>query len=674
MKLMIVESPNKTKKIGQYLGNDWIVAASFGHIRDLPLHEIGVSTPDYQPAYEVVERGKKQVNKLKELAKKADELWLATDPDREGEAISWHLYELLGKGKTVKRITFNEITESAIKNAVTNPRDIDMNLVMAQQGRRVLDRLYGYKISPALSARLTETGISAGRVQSIALMLIVQRERDIRAFKPTQHYGITALFNSEGQQWKAQWQSNDFVTDDSPYILDKLCAEKVREAATHGLIVTAYQEQERKRKPAAPLITSTLQQAAANKLNMSVGDTMKAAQKLFEAGYITYMRTDNPNLSDEAIAALHDFLNSIGQSAQIADKPNKWKAKDDAQEAHEAIRPTDFAVKEADVDDEQAQALYQLIRRVAIACQMKDAIYSVRTVELTTTEAITLDNVPNPKSAPLKFTATASVLRYKGWQIMADDFTDEDEIERQSSLPELSENTILTPNDTCIDELETKAPKRYSETALVKALEREGIGRPATYANIIETQIKRNYAQLEKRVFVPTKFGESVVSALEHHFSIMKTTYTAEMESKLDEIARGKMTYRDVVAHYDEVLDNELSAFQQANIKTFGDKTSYPCPKCKTGNLRRIKGKNGFFWGCSNYNTVQPCDYIAFDDKGKPAKPREINTNYPCPECGSGYLQRYPSKKDKTKYWWGCSEYKNGCKYKTFDDNGKPKK
>lgn len=195
MKLMIVESPNKTKKIGQYLGNDWIVAASFGHIRDLPLHEIGVSTPDYQPAYEVVERGKKQVNKLKELAKKADELWLATDPDREGEAISWHLYELLGKGKTVKRITFNEITESAIKNAVTNPRDIDMNLVMAQQGRRVLDRLYGYKISPALSARLTETGISAGRVQSIALMLIVQRERDIRAFKPTQHYGITALFD-----------------------------------------------------------------------------------------------------------------------------------------------------------------------------------------------------------------------------------------------------------------------------------------------------------------------------------------------------------------------------------------------------------------------------------------------------------------------------------------------
>lgn len=674
-KLLIVESPSKTKKIAHYLGEGWQVEASFGHIRDLPVHEIGVSAPDYAPVYEVGERSQKQVAKLKALAKEASEIWLATDPDREGEAIAWHLYELLGRGKTVKRVTFNEITESAVKKAIANPRDIDMNLVMAQQGRRVLDRLYGYKISPMLSSKLCEKGVSAGRVQSVALKLIVEREQEIQRFVATKHFGVSCQFETDHITWQAKWKKDDFITEDNPYITDRSEAQKVVDAADLGLIVTDYQEQEKKRKPQAPLITSTLQQAAANKLKMSVGDTMKAAQTLFEAGLITYMRTDNPNLSDEAIASLHDFLASVGQSTHIAPKPNKWKAKDDAQEAHEAIRPTDFAVKDAPISDEHAKQLYALIRRVAIASQMADAVYKVRTATLQTTQAVNLENVPNPQTAPAIFSASGSECLYKGWQIMAaDDYTDEDGDETSSLLPQLQEQQQYKPEAVNLSDLETRSPRRYSETSLVKALEKHGIGRPATYANIIETQLKREYAVLEKRLFKPTELGKAVESALDGRFAIMDTAYTADMESQLDAVAQGCATYRDIVGHYDNALDNELADFTQATIKPYGNVQTYPCPECKEGHLRKLKGKSGVFWGCSNYKSG--CKCTRPDANGKPGEQQtkqSINTDHPCPECGKGYLQRYPSKKKKNTFWWGCSEYKNGCTYTTIDNVGKPK-
>lgn len=674
MKLLIVESPSKIKKISSYLGKDWQVEASFGHVRDLPSHEMGVTAPDYVPDYAVVERSKGQVAKLKTAAKQAEEIWLATDPDREGEAIAWHLLELLGKGKIVKRITFNEITESAIQKAVKNPRQIDMNLVMAQQGRRVLDRLYGYKISPALSAKLAKTGVSAGRVQSVALKLIVERERAIRDFKTTKHYSVILDFENNEKIWSAKWKADAFIDEDSPYITDIQEVQKVIEAAKQGVIVLRMKEQEKKRRPSAPLITSTLQQAAANKLKMSVGDTMKAAQKLFEAGFITYMRTDNPNLSDEAIASLHEFLHSVGQSEHIADKPNKWKAKEDAQEAHEAIRPTNFALKAAEIDDEQAQALYKLIRRAAIASQMKDAIYKVRTIELQTLSEVELKNVPQPQSSKMTFTASGNKLLYSGWRLMGDDYSNEDEEEETIELPELQENIKLQPVHAKITDLETKPPRRYSETSLVKALERDGIGRPATYANIIDTQLKRNYAILKNRVFEPTTLGEAVVLALEGKFQIMETAYTAEMETQLDAVAQGRANYVDVVSHYDTALNAELATFHATNIAVHGG-TQHLCPRCNTGTLRRIKGKNGYFWGCSNYKATPACDYVANDDKGEPAKVQEISTEYPCPEenC-SGFLQRHQSNKNKKKYWWGCSEYKNGCRYMAFDEGGKPKK
>lgn len=674
MKLLIVESPSKTKKIAHYLGAGWQVEASFGHVRDLPVHDMGVSAPDYEPAYEIGERSKNQVAKLKMLAKDAAEIWLATDPDREGEAIAWHLNELLGRGKTVKRVTFNEITESAVKKAIAHPRKIDMDLVMAQQGRRVLDRLYGYKISPLLSTKLCEKRVSAGRVQSVALKLIVEREQAIRNFVATEHFGVCLNFTDGAtDDWQAVWKTETFITDDYPYITDKHAAQIVQQCAENGVIVKSFNEVEHKRKAPPPLITSTMQQAAANKLKMSVSDTMKAAQTLFEAGLITYMRTDNPNLSDEAISALHTFLINKGQAKHIAKTPNKWKAKDDAQESHEAIRPTDFNTREANTGDSNADKLYQLIWRTAVACQMADATYKMRKAVLETLTPVTLENVPNPQTAPAQFIAKGSECIYKGWQmVMRDDYTNEEELDN-NNIPNLIEGQTYIPTESQIMALTTRPPRRYSETSLVKALERHGIGRPATYANIIETQLKRQYAVLEKRLFKPTALGEAVSSALDGRFAIMDTAYTAEMESQLDAVAQGRATYCEIVGHYDNALNDELADFTQAKIKPYGNAQTYPCLECETGQLRKLKGKNGAFWGCSNYQAG--CKCTRPDDKGKPGAPqnKSMRTEYLCPECKKGYLQRYPSKKKKNAFWWGCSEYRSGCTYTTFDNAGKPK-
>ena len=381
---MTIESPTKRKHIAAYLGAGWVVEASFGHVRDLPEQDMGVDPGNYRETYEVTKSGKGVVAKLKGMAKQMEEIWLATDPDREGEAIAWHLKTLLGHDKTVRRVTFSEITQTAVLRAVQQPRDIDENLVDAQRARRVLDRLYGYKLSPALGDKLGRRGVSAGRVQSVALRLIVERERAIRTFRPVKHYGAAAICETEGRQWQAKWDTAPFVTEESPYITDKESAGNVRRMAQSGLRVIACGEKEQQQMPPAPLITSTLQQAAANRLGLSVGATMAAAQQLFEAGLITYMRTDNPNLSDEAIATLRDYLRAAGQDDHIADPPHHWKAKDGAQEAHEAIRPTDFARRTADSGDPVADQVYQLIRRAAIASQMRPAIYKIRKARLET--------------------------------------------------------------------------------------------------------------------------------------------------------------------------------------------------------------------------------------------------------------------------------------------------
>ncbi len=668
MYLLIVESPSKTKKIAGYLGKGWQVEASFGHVRDLPIKEIGVSAPSYEPNYEISEKSKKTVAKLRELAKKADEIYLAPDPDREGEAIAWHLAELLCKNKPYKRVTFNEITESAVKKSINNPRLIDENLFMAQQGRRVLDRLYGYKLSPELSNKLNQYGVSAGRVQSVALRVIVDRERAIRNFVNTTHYGVSLIFDG----WFAHWDTSDLLNDDNPYITDKTIADAVCIAVDNGgVTIKSFNEKEQSRKPPAPLITSTLQQAAANALKMSVSDTMDAAQKLFEAGLITYHRTDNPNLSEESIELIWDFLRSVGQDIHIPDKANKWKSKADAQEAHEAIRPTDFNKRTADTGDALLDKLYLLIWRVAVGSQMKSAVYKVRKAVLESNDIVDFSGAPEPKKQKAIFKASGRELIYQGWLILnKDDYTSEDS-DSDDNLPILPVNEVVKPTSVELLEKETKPPRRYSETALVKMLERESIGRPSTYASIIQVLLNRNYVEIKKRQFEPTPLGEAIVDALVNRFAIMETAYTSEMENQLDAVAQGRATYLDVVTEYDNALNAELNNFKNAQIKPFGNDKTYPCPECEDGQLSRRKGKYGFFWGCSNYRNG--CQCMRPDNNGKVGEPKgkqPIDKTHKCPECESGYLQKRKSKKGK--WWWGCSGFKNGCKYMAYDKDGQP--
>ena len=682
-RLLIVESPNKTDKIQHYLGSGWVVAASYGHIRDLPPGEMGVAPPDYRPQYVTGQRSGKTIAKLKALAHDASEIWLATDPDREGEAIAWHLQQVVGHGKTCRRVTFNEITQSAVAQAIRQPRQVDTRLFAAQEARRVLDRLYGYKVSPLAGDKLGQRGISAGRVQSPALRLVVEREEAIRAFTKTKHFGVAVELpgDTDAASWSAQWDSRPLVTDDHPYITNRNIAVAVLEATRPGLIVTAFEEKTQARKALPPFTTSTLQQAAANRLKIGVEACMKLAQALFEAGLITYHRTDNPNLSQEGVQMVWDYLRAKGQAQYIPEKPNSWKAKDGAQEAHEAIRPTDFHVYELQSGNAQQDALYKLIWRRALACQMRDAQFQVRTAQLQTLAPVAaLQGLPPGNTAPppkALFKSSGSLRIYDGWMRVADDdYTSEEEAEAANPLPKLTVGAQCVPQDGKILDLETKPPPRYSEPALIRALEREGIGRPSTYASIIGTIQQRGYVEVVKRQFVPTELGTALIQALRGRFDFLEIAYTRGMEDHLDAIAQGKAGYRAVVAHYDQALDAQLAVFAaDSSIQPLaGAEETYPCPDCGDGVLRRLKSKAGFFWGCSNYNREgNPCKATFPDDRGKPGKaktPITKSTDHPCPACGKGYLQRRAGKKPGT-YWWGCNAYP-ACKHTAPDNDGKP--
>ena len=408
---------------------------------------------------------------------------------------------------------------------------------------------------------------------------------------------------------------------------------------------------------------------------------MKLAQALFEAGLISYHRTDNPNLSQEGVQMVWDYLRAKGQAQYIPEKPNSWKAKDGAQEAHEAIRPTDFHTYDPQSGNAQQDALYKLIWRRALACQMKDAQFQVRTAQLQTLSPVAaLQGLPPGNTAPppkALFKASGSQRIYDGWMRVADDdYTSEDEAEAANPLPKLTVGAQHVPQDGKVLELETKPPSRYSEPALIRALEREGIGRPSTYASIIGTIQQRGYVEVVKRQFVPTELGTALIQALRGRFDFLEIAYTRDMEDHLDAIAQGKAGYRAVVAHYDQALDAQLAVFTaDTSIQPLaGAEETYPCPNCDDGHLRRLKGKNGYFWGCSNYQREpNPCQTTLPDAHGKPGKPVariEKSTEHPCPACGEGYLQRRPGKKKNT-FWWGCDRYPT-CTHSAPDDNGKP--
>ena len=592
-KLLILESPGKVKKVQEILGPGWKVAASVGHVRDLPIKEMGVAPPDFKPKYIPTDRGKDVLSRLAGLVKNAEAVYLATDPDREGEAIAWHLQDAL-KLKNAKRITYTEITEAAIRAALSSPHSIDMALVAAQEGRRVLDRFCGYMVSGPLSNAAGEK-LSAGRVQSPAVRLVVEREKSIKAFSSTTHYGAELTFENVDNitdGWKATFLVKPWLEKDQGYLLDKALAENA--AALRILEVLDCAESESRAAPPAPFTTSTMQQAASSSLKFNPKQTMQLAQRLYEQGAITYMRTDSPNLSQEAIHAIRAYCETKGWP--LVETSRIWKSKEGAQEAHEAIRPTHIEVEEAgETPDEKT--LYRLIRLRSLACQLQDAVYAVRTLQL----GATLDG----KQA--LFEAQGRSLVSQGWKVLADQEDgphsegegEEDEKESSNPVPAMKPGTKATALTGLVTTKKTKPAARFTEASLIRELEKRGIGRPSTYAAIIDTISSRKYVTTEKRFLIPTPLGEKIVSGLCGYFSFIEYDFTRTMEQSLDDIAEGKADYRAVMTSAHDQLSREVLVFAKATGKV--------CEKCGKPMVHRVKkpgknGKGGYdFWGCSGY-------------------------------------------------------------------------
>ena len=602
--LVIVESPAKAKTIEKFLGKDFKVESSFGHIADLPSKELGVDVDgDFKPKYEVSKDKKAVVKKLKDLAQKAEMVWLASDEDREGEAIAWHLAESLNldKNKT-KRIVFHEITKSAIQKAIENPRGIDYDLVDAQQARRVLDRIVGYELSPVLW-RKVKGGLSAGRVQSVSVRLIVEREREIQNFKPEASYRIDAEFSNEaGQAFKAKLPKNFSTKDEAQAFLEK--------NATAQFKVAELEKKPAKKSPAAPFTTSTLQQEASRKLYFSVSKTMTLAQRLYEAGLITYMRTDSVNLSDDARKGAQAEIESAYGSK--FSKPRNYKGKTKgAQEAHEAIRPTDFSVHSVDIDRDQAR-LYDLIWKRAIASQMSDAELERTNVKIS---ASTHNDI---------FTANGEVITFEGFLKVYLEGTDDEDSEQEGMLPAMKTNEALLNNYITATERYTRAPYRYTEASLVKQLEELGIGRPSTYAPTISTiqnrnyvekgtveGVERNYSQLtlkngqvkekvltekvgsDKGKLVPTDIGMIVTDFLVNHFEhILDYNFTAKVEEDFDDIAEGKVDWTKMMKDFYKDFHPTVEDVQENAERESGERVLGTDPK--TGRQVSVRlGKFG---------------------------------------------------------------------------------
>lgn len=654
MKLLIVESPGKIKKLQSILGAEWRVAASCGHVRDLPNQGYGLEPPDFTLRY--METKPDVLKKLGALAKDADEVFLASDPDREGEGIAWHLKDALGL-KTYKRVTYTAITPQDVRAGLDSPRDIDMNLVHAQEARRALDRLCGYMVSGPLGRAVLEEKMSAGRVQSPAVRLVVERERAIRSFVSTTHFGVELLFEaveniSDG--WKAAWLPREgWLEEGQEYFLDKSAAEKI--AALRTLDILSCDEKESRAAPPAPFTTSSMQQAASNALKFKPKKTMELAQKLYEAGHITYMRTDSPNLSESAIAEIRAYCDAQGWP--LPAKPRTWKSKVGAQEAHEAIRPTHVDVEEAgETDDEKA--LYRLVRIRTLASQLADAVFDVRVARLA-------GDVDGKKAV---FEAKGRTLREQGWKVvMAADasLADAEEAEPDNAVPDLKAGCQATAIRGEVKTKKTKPAARFSEASLIREMEKRGIGRPATYAAIMENITSRTYVKEEKGFLVPTPRGEKLVDALVGAFGFLDLDFTSHMEERLDDVAGGKVSYVECVGVFHAQLMEELGKFVQAH--------AVPCPACgDREQFRHIcsKEKGWNFWGC------KACGATFADDNGRPGPKREKAaselTDFPCEKCGKPLQHLKGTKRDGSGQYdfFACSDKECGAKYDNVD--GKP--
>lgn len=658
--LVIVESPGKVKKLGAILGEAFEVRASVGHVRDLPERETGVAAPDFKPQYIPTERGKEVLAKLRKAVADANSTLLATDPDREGEAIAWHLADALGL-KNAKRITFNEITPGAVKAAVQKPRGLDMGLVHAQEARRVLDRLVGYTVSPVLSDGVGER-LSAGRVQTPAVRLVVDRERAIKAFKPTTHYGAELQFTTGAATWRASWDVKPWRAEGAEYFTDKAVAERV--SALRAVTVSEFENSEAREAPPAPFTTSSMQQVAGRVLKMKPKATMDLAQRLYEQGVITYHRTDNPNLSDDGAAAIAEYARKGG--LPLAEMRRSWKAKEGAQEAHEAIRPTHIdQLVGGETEDEKR--LYALIWKRAVASQLADAVYAVRTV--------TLDAVERIDGKTVAFVAKGRTLQSGGWKAVYQDDEQGEEADTADEdaeggptnpVPALALQAGLTAHSGRLLSKTTKPPKRYKLATLVKKLEELGIGRPSTYAAILENITAREYVVEDKKDYLlPGPAGEKIVDALVGVCGFVELDYTRDLEQDLDKIAEGAAQYQPVVADAYKRLSDELGALQaKAGPK-------HDCPACGKP-LRRRPGKKGYWWGCTGY---PECEHTFPDVDGKPGErraPAAPTTQHKCTECGKPLARRTKAGVNGWDFW-SCTGYPKCKKTYRVTPEGVPK-
>ncbi len=640
--VVVVESPAKATTIEKFLGRDYKVVASYGHVRDLPKSRLAIDVEhNFEPEYIIPKGSGKTLKMLKSALSGAKTIYLATDYDREGEAIAWHLIQAIPpeKGQDVKRITFTEITEGAIKDAVAHPRQVDQNLVDAQQARRVLDRLVGYSLSPVLWKKV-RSGLSAGRVQSVALKLIVDREREIEAFKPVEYWSLDVdLDTTKKERFSAALSKIDGKKAE---LGDKKTVDKiVAELAKASFKVAAIDSKELKRSPSAPFITSTLQQEASRKLGFTARRTMSVAQQLYEAGLISYMRTDSYNLSTQATSQAKQVITKIYGAPFASSGPRIYKKKvRGAQEAHEAIRPTSFARMPDQLGSRppEQQKLYRLIWQRAIASQMTDARYRQDGADIT--------------AGDYQFRATGRTTLFEGFTKVYTEGRDEGEDEQDRALPKLTEAQPLDLAETKPEQHFTSPPPRFTEASLIKRLEEAGIGRPSTYAPTISTILSRGYVQSENRQLIPQDVGFLVTDLLTENFPfVVSEKFTAEMEDKLDDIAEGQIKWQPVIKEfYDpmhELIETRTDKIERVKVPEIP--TDEKCEVC--GKPMVIKsGRFGQFMACTGFP----------DCKNTKAIKKTIGMA--CPEDGGEIVEK---RTKKGRLFYGCSNYPK-CNYASW--------
>ncbi len=671
--LVIVESPAKMKTLRKFLGQDYFFESSVGHIRDLPQKEFGIDIEnDFEPKYVTMPDKKEVIAKLQAAAKKADMVFLAPDPDREGEAIAWHIASILPKGTKLKRTAFQSITKDAVQNSLAHPRDIDMDLVNAQQARRLLDRIVGYKISPILTRRVKRgrNGTSAGRVQSVALKLVVDREKEIDAFSPVEYWNIGALLKAPSldRTFPASLHTVHKLRVEKEKLGDKECFLISDAKTAEGIVaklkgaeyvVSSVEKKERRRNPVPPFITSTLQQEASRHYGFSVSRTMSIAQDLYEGidmgkegseGLITYMRTDSVNIAPEAIANARKYILQHFGPEYLPDQPRVYASKKSAQEAHEAIRPTNLGrdpekVRQYLTADQHK--VYLLIWRRFIASQMNPAIYDTVSVDITTNRDMMLRS-------------SGSVMKFNGFLAVYEEKKDRgaptEEEEEAKTLPPLEVNMRLHLMEVTSEQSFTKPPPRFTEASLVKELERLGIGRPSTYASIMNKIQSRDYTEKEAQALKPTELGKVIAQMLEENFQpIMDVTFTAQMEDQLEQVAEHNKDWKDLLR---EFWVGFIPLVEKAEKEAVVPKllTDLDCLKCGQ-KLQKIWSRNKYFYGCSNY---PDCDYTSAIEAvnfNKEDYDPNFNWDQPCPHCGLPMTLRH----GRFGAFLGCSTYPD-CK------------